>query len=292
MKLLFKFNLILVAVFLVAGSLIAWISWGYLRGQAKREVADQARLMLAMTEAVRDYTSNDVGPKLEKLPEHRSGFIAETVPAFSAVTVFRAVRKFYPDYHYREPALAPTNMKDLPADWERDKIQKLRNNPNLPDDVFERPTMDGLSLTIVTPTRCEKACLECHSIPSRAPRGLINTYGRDNGFGWQEGKVVAARIISVPMSVPLHRAHAAFNELLIFLGISMLVTIAALDAGVYLFVIRPLKLVSATADRVSRGDKNVPPVSLQGNDEIASVAASFNRMQVSLAKALRMIDEG
>jgi protein-histidine pros-kinase len=69
------------------------------------------------------------------------------------------------------------------------------------------------------------------------------------------------------------------------------VALVALDAGVYWFVIRPLRIVSETADRISRGEKNVPPVQIEGKDEIAKVASSFNRMQVSLAKALRMFDE-
>jgi protein-histidine pros-kinase len=59
----------------------------------------------------------------------------------------------------------------------------------------------------------------------------------------------------------------------------------------YWFVIRPLRIVSDTADRVSRGEKDVPSVEIKGKDEIATVASSFNRMQVSLAKALKMLGE-
>jgi protein-histidine pros-kinase len=55
---------------------------------------------------------------------------------------------------------------------------------------------------------------------------------------------------------------------------------------VYWFVIRPLKIVSDAADRASRGEKNLPPINVKGKDEIATVAASFNRMQMSLSKAL------
>jgi methyl-accepting chemotaxis protein len=54
-------------------------------------------------------------------------------------------------------------------------------------------------------------------------------------------------------------------------------------------------VVSDAADRVSRGEKNVPPIhvggKVGGKDEISVVAASFNRMQLSLAKALRIISE-
>ena len=61
--------------------------------------------------------------------------------------------------------------------------------------------------------------------------------------------------------------------------------------GVYWFVIRPLKLVSELADRLSKGEKDAPPLVVSGKDEIASLATSFNRMQVSFAKALAMLEE-
>ena len=98
--------------------------------------------------------------------------------------------------------------------------------------------------------------------------------------------------VSVPMTVPIEIANRAYHQLLVYLIFTLIVAILALDAGVYLFVIRPLRAVSDTADRVSRGEKNVPPIKVNGNDEIATVASSFNRMQLSLAKALKMFEEG
>ena len=93
------------------------------------------------------------------------------------------------------------------------------------------------------------------------------------------------------MALPVKIANQAYRRLMLFLGLTILLAIIALDVGVFWFVIRPLKIVSDAADRVSRGEKNVPAVRIGGKDEISVVAASFNRMQVSLAKALRMIDE-
>jgi protein-histidine pros-kinase len=93
------------------------------------------------------------------------------------------------------------------------------------------------------------------------------------------------------MSVPVMIANQAYHRLMLFLGLTILLAIIALDAGVFWFVIRPLRVVSDRADRVSRGEKNVPTVHVGGRDEISVVAASFNRMQVSLGKALRMISE-
>ena len=71
---------------------------------------------------------------------------------------------------------------------------------------------------------------------------------------------------------------------------TLIVTILALDAGVYWLVVRPLQVVSETADRVSTGEKDVPPLKVKGADEIASVTAAVNRMQVSLVKALRLLE--
>lgn len=117
---------------------------------------------------------------------------------------------------------------------------------------------------------------------------MIAIYGSANGFGWKPDEIVGAQIVSVPMSVPVEVATRAYHRLLIYLIVTLLVTIVALDAGVYWLVIRPLKRVSETADRVSTGEKDVPPLPVKGKDEIATVTASFNRMQVSLAKAFKL----
>jgi protein-histidine pros-kinase len=120
---------------------------------------------------------------------------------------------------------------------------------------------------------------------------MIAVYGSANGFGWKPNEIIGAQIISVPLSVPISIANEAYRRLLTILISCLLATILALDAGVYWLVIRPLRLVSATADRVSKGEQNVEPLKVSGKDEIASVTASFNRMQLSLAKALKMLDE-
>jgi len=118
---------------------------------------------------------------------------------------------------------------------------------------------------------------------------MIAKYGSAHGFGWKQGCVVAAQIVSVRMSLPVQIANQAFHRLLLYLIVAMVATMIALDIGVYYIVIRPLQLVSATADRVSKGEKDVAPLVVTGRDEIANVTASFNRMRVSLEKALKLL---
>jgi protein-histidine pros-kinase len=291
MKLLAKFNLILIVVYGVCGLVIAQISYSYLIGNARREAMEKAELLLASAQSVRDYTADDLSPLLQQNPRYRTHFLAETIPFFGATTAFNRLRKDYPDYAYKEAALNPTNPEDRASDWETDIIQWLRDHPSEAQEIGDRPTPTGVSLYIARPIETTPECLECHSTPAAAPKGMIVAYGQDHGFGWKNHEIVGAQIVSVPLSVPEANANRAFHGLLLFLILTMLLTIAALDAGVFWFVIRPLRRVSDNADRASRGEKNVPSVEVRGKDEIASVAASFSRMQVSLAKALKMLEE-
>ena len=90
---------------------------------------------------------------------------------------------------------------------------------------------------------------------------------------------------------PVQIAKQAYYLLIWFLAVILLTAILVLDLAVYCLVIRPLKVVSETADRVSRGAKDIPILAVNGKDEIAVVTTSFNRMQLSLAKAFKMLDE-
>ena len=291
MKLLLKFNLILVAVFGVAGVLISILAYQFLIGNARREVLDQAKLMKASTQAVRDYTSTDLVPLLLQNPQHRVHFLAETVPAFGAVTTFKMLHAQYPDYTYQEAVLNPTNPQDRATDWQTDIIHKLGDHPELKEIVNQRQTDDGPSLYIASPIVAKQSCMECHSTPAVAPKAMLTVYGTANGFGWQENAVVGAQIVSVPSSVPVAIADKAFHQLLIYLALTLIFAIAALDAGVYWLVLLPIQRVASTADRVSRGEQQVPELVPQGKDEIAELTKAFNRMRVSLAKALAMLDE-
>jgi HAMP domain-containing protein len=290
MKLLTKFNLILLLLFGAGGLIISRVISDFLISNARREVLQEAELMMASAKSVRDYTSSDLGPLLEQNPQHKKRFLAETVPAFGAISTFNKLRQKYPDYTYREATLNPTNPEHRAADWEGDVIGYLRDHPEQTQVTGERETPVGPSMYLATPITADQRCLECHSRPAVAPPAMIATYGSNNGFGWKPGEIVAAQIVSVPMSLPLQKAKQAFHLLLAYLIVTLVATIAVLDVGVYFIVIRPLKLVSDTADRVSKGELNPPPLPVKGSDEIATVTASFNRMQLSLAKAFKMLE--
>ena len=290
MRLLTKFNLVLVVLFGISGFVIAHLAYQFLMRNAWSQVLQQAELMMASAKSTRDYTSEQVKPLLLKNPEHEKKFLPQTVPAFAATSQFNAIRKSYPDYSYREATLNPTNLIDRAEDWEADLIHYFADHPDEKKVVGQRETPTGRYLYLAKPMIATQSCLECHSTPDVAPVAMIKTYGSQNGFGWKLNQVIAAQIVTVPMSVPIQVADKAYRSLILFLVITFLLTIIALDTALYLIVIRPLHRVSQAADRISKGDTDQPELQVRGRDEIADVTASFNRMHVSLAKALKMLE--
>jgi len=291
MKLLAKFNLLLIVVFGLGLALIAVNARSFLMDDAKKEVLNQAELIAASAGATRSYTEEEISPILENTPQHANTFLPQTIPFYAATVTFNRLRKNFPDYTYKEATLNPTNLVDRAEDWQADIINYFRNNSGEKQLVGERDSAVGPSLYLARPIVAETGCLTCHSVPSLAPRAMIKHYGTQNGFGWKANEIVAAQIVSVPMSVPIKIANEGFRNLLITLGSIFLATIVLIDLGMYFIVIRPLRKVSASADLISTGDIDQPPLPVKGKDEIAQVTTSFNRMQTSLKKAMEMLNE-
>jgi HAMP domain-containing protein len=290
MRILAKFNLILIVIFATAVAITGYIAHGFLESDARQQVTQQAELMVGAAGGMRAYTAEQLDPLLEAHEQHADRFIPQTIPFYGATEVFNYLRKTYPDYTYKEAALNPTNPRDRAADWEADIIQNFRNHPEQTQSIGERNTPDGESLFLAHPIKVDPGCLGCHGEPSTAPKGLIAEYGRDNGFNWKVGDVIGAQIVSVPTAVPVAVAAREFKALMISLGSVFLATLVLLDMALVIVVIRPVSKLSAAADEISKGNLNVPELPASGSDEIAQLARSFNRMHVSLAKAIKMLE--
>jgi HAMP domain-containing protein len=290
MKLLAKLNLLLVLVFGLGLSLIAINARSFLLDGAKKMVVNQAELMSASALATRDYTEEEVSPILVKSPDAQDNFLPQTIPFYAATVTFNRMRKTFPEYAYREATLNPTNLADRADDWQADIVDYFRNHPGEKELVGQRTGAVGPTLYLAHPIVVQTGCLTCHSKPSVAPASLVRRYGTQNGFGWKPNEIVAAQIVSVPMSVPVGIANQGLRNLVISVGIIFFAAMCAIDAGMYFIVIRPLRAVSASADHISTGEIDQPPLPVKGKDEIAEVTTSFNRMHTSLKKAMEMLD--
>ena len=282
-----KFNLVLIASFLVGLAIAGLIADAVTRENAKQEVLAQAALMEVQAAAISDYTVREVSPLL--VDQLKVRFLPQTIPFSVSQAVFRTLQASYPDYAYREPALNPTNPADRPADWQADIIDAFRHQPGLKQLVTVRDTPVGPLLSVSQPIRATASCLQCHSTPSVAPATMVDLYGPNNGFGWHDGETVAAQIVTVPMRLPLARARQAFTLLMGELAGVFLLMLALMNAMLHYVVIRPVRHLSSMASEVSMGNLDAPELVMRGRDEIASLGESFNRMRRSLTSALRML---
>jgi len=290
MRILAKFNLILVLIFATAAAVIGFIAHRFLESDARDRVLEQAQLMVAAAGGMRAYTADQLDPLLEAHPMHMTRFISQTIPFYGATEVFNYLRKTYPAYSYKEAALNPTNPRDRAVDWETDVIEYFRDHPDEPRKVGERTTPDGELLYLAHPVKADPSCLMCHGMPGAAPRAMVAAYGSDHGFSWKAGEVVGAQIVSVPYAEAEAVAGREFKALMVSLGLVLVATLLLLDLGLVLVVIRPVSRLSAAADQISKGNLDVPEIPSAGSDEISQLARSFNRMYVSLAKAIKMLE--
>ncbi len=292
MKLLARFNLIFLISFGVGMAVAVWLANGFLQREAQDRVHAQAQLMIETASANRSYTEQQIEPLLTKVQKRDSIFLAQTVPAYSATQVFDYLHEANPQYTYKEATLNPTNPADRASDWEADVVNAFRNNPSLEYLYRERSSALGKSMFFARPLRViNEGCLGCHSVPRRAPAAMIRQYGPDNGFGWKLHEVIGAQIVSVPESVPLQMAATALKTLIVYLVAVAILMLLVLDTLLVVAVIRPVAKLSRMADAISQGKLDVEDLPVKGRDEISVLASSFNRMQRSLARAMKLLDK-
>jgi methyl-accepting chemotaxis protein len=288
MGLRLKFNFVLLVVMLAGLAMAAVAAWQMLRDNARAEVVREARLMLEAASAVRTYTIDHVRPHL--VQQMTDIFLPPSVPAFAATEAINNLRRHHGDYSYKEATLNPTNPRNRTVDWEADVVQQFRQYPDRTEVIGERQAAGGRSLFIARPIQVtHAACLQCHSTPAAAPTSLRKLYGDANGFGWQQDEIVGAQIVSVPMDVPLAHAERTFHVFLGVLGLVFLLTFVALNLALGHLILRPIRQMAQSADRVSTGDFGEPEFVEHGGDELTVLRSAFNRMRRSLETAMQMI---
>ena len=289
MKLIWKFNMVLAGIFLIAYAAAALVAYGVLQSNAKEEILRTGRLMMEAATASRDYTTAHIKPLLET--QLKYVFLPETVPAFAATEQFNELRKRHEDFGYKEATLNPTNPRDRASDWEADIINKFRQSQDSQELYGERDTPTGRSLFVARPIQIKNpACLECHNTAETAPKTMIDVYGSSNGFGWKLNDIIGAQVVSVPMAVPIARATQSFRTFMLsLLGVFVLV-IVLLNIMLYTIVIRRVTKLSRIADQVSLGNMDAGEFKTKSKDEIGVLTEALSRMKASVVQAMNMLD--
>ncbi len=289
MKLLLKFNLVFLLVFIVGLAISGFIARSLLQQDAQDQVIDRARLLMEKASVVSSYTANQVAPLLST--QMKYSFLPQSVPAYSSTEIINALQKTYPEYSYKAAMLNPTNPRDRAVAWEEDVINQFKKGTSIKEFVGTRETPTGLALYIAKPIIItNERCLACHSTPDAAPKPLVDKYGPGNGFGWTLNETLGAQVVSVPMTLPLQRADRAFGVVMAMLAGVFLLIGLTLNLMLWKLVIQPVSRLSALSDRVSMGELDAPEFVVKSKDEIGVLADSFGRMRKSLVHAMKMLE--
>jgi HAMP domain-containing protein len=290
MRIVTKFNLVLIGVSTIAMGCTGYFSYSILQDNAKREVIDHAGMMLEAALAIRGYTVSEIRPLLAD--QMKTHFLPQSVPAYAATQSFDKLRQDHPDYSYKEATLNPINLRNRAVDWENDIIRAFRDHPERHQIIGVRTTPTGPSLYLARPIQVKKQdCLSCHGQASEAPQTMLALYGSNNGFGWKMHEIVGAQIVSVPMSVPQHSAELAFIKFMGMLAVIFLTMIILLNVMLRRIILKPVIEIATQANEISLGNMQVNEFDENGKDELTTLAASFNRMRRSLQKAMRMLED-
>jgi len=291
LKLVWKFNLVLAGIFLLAYVASAIVAYSVLQSNAREEVLRTGRLMMEAASSARDYTTSHVKPLLETQLKYL--FLPETVPAFAATEQFNELRKKHEDFGYKEATLNPTNPRDRASDWEADIVNRFRNSPTTPELYGERDTPTGRSLFVARPIQIKNpACLECHNTAETAPRTMIDVYGSSNGFGWKMNEVIGAQVVSVPMAVPVARATQSFRTFMLSLAGVFVLVVVLLNAMLYAIVVKRVTRLAKIANEVSLGNMDAGDFKSRSKDEIGVLTDALGRMKASVVQAMNMLDGG
>jgi protein-histidine pros-kinase len=289
MKLILKFNLAFLLVFLLGLGVSGYVARDLLQYNAQQEVLDTAGLMIEKADAVRSYTSKQVAPLLQTQMQYT--FLPQSVPSFAAIEVLKSFTDKHPEFAFKAAMLNPTNPRDRALDWEADLVNHFKQNPDVKQVVGQRDTPSGRALYIARPIRLPSAaCLQCHSTPAAAPPTMVEKYGPANGFGWAMNDTLGVQVVSVPLALPLARADKAWWTVLGMLTGVFVVIGLTLNLMLWKLVIQPVTRLSALADRVSMGEMEAPEFSAPAKDEIGVLSDSFSRMRKSLQHAMKLLE--
>ena len=284
-----KFNLMVLAVAVAGGGLFALAADPLVDGVARDEVLQSARIMMESASGARKYTSEQITPLLKDRIEHH--FYPQAVSAYAAKRSADVIHARNPEFSYREPALNPTNPQDRASDWEADLIEQFRASPSMEEISLVRSTPTGRFIELARPIVAEPACMECHSTAANAPASMVEIYGDRNGFGWKPNEIVAAQVVSVPMTASLVRAEHIRRLFVAPFGAFLVMLFVAINLLLHFVVIRPIEGITTTAEAVSLGDVDAPEYVYESSDELGRLSSSFTRMHRSIVEAFRMLGQ-
>ena len=278
-----------VAFLATSGSVIGVLHHS-MRQQALQDAAVKARLILDHNLATHTYFSHQLKPSVFKLQE--AGGIPDGYFDASWMSSTYAVREIHGyfasmiagEYYYKESAVNARSPLNEADPLESAFLEELRADPQLVDRSAIR-VLDGAPYFVVMRRgeAMEASCLRCHSTPEQAPADLVAAYGPTRSFGRQDGELVSA----ISIRIPLAEAYESANAVTLSISGALLAVLGVLFVGLQWvnrrLIFAPLEAVRDKARQISTHDARVGDViPVPDGQELAELTQAFNSMSLRL----------
>ncbi|MCD6526375.1 MAG: DUF3365 domain-containing protein [Desulfuromonas sp.] len=279
---------VMLAVVYIVSLVIAVVGGGYvLRRDAIREAQEKTDLFATVMSSSARYLHNEIRPKAEELVPEDAYFPESGVGVLMLTEVARYIQKEYPEYIFRFASPNPLNPDSLADELEEQVIAGFENGDFEEwKGVAER---DGISFyAVAKPLTAGSDCIHCHDTPDVAHPSQVEAYGTRSGYGYLEGDVVGARFIYVPLEAVRAQAISRISYFTVAFSIFFLLVLFAVDRFIVGSVVKPIEHIVEVSENISRGKLDCE-FDVKTNDEIKLLADAFERMKVSLAKAMDIL---
>jgi PAS domain S-box-containing protein len=211
-----RFGIGTAVILLIVCISVAAVVYLYLKRQATARIFRETEIFVATADATRTYVKDELRPKIESLLPQDSFIPHAMSTSFVGRNIMTRLRKRFPDFSYKRAALDPINPINNADPLERRMLDWFTEHA-------ARKEWHGLvnrgNRSYYARFRAiyaEAECLRCHGEPDDAPAQMLEIYGRDGGFHYHPGQVVAADSIYIPVDVTFVKIkEVAWNVFLI-----------------------------------------------------------------------------
>ncbi len=196
---------LIILFFTIAYMLVTIVFFNFYKNLSIQDTKQEAISILSTMNALRSYIENTQRPLIEKLKSEGKldeNFFSSKILSSSYITknvydILLANKKI--NYEYNLAAINPTNPSNKANAFEASILKKFQNKEL--DKYFAIQNENGTNyFYIALPTsRNRESCLECHGIPSVAPKAMIKKYGDQNGFYERTGDLRALISLKAPV---------------------------------------------------------------------------------------------
>jgi methyl-accepting chemotaxis protein len=283
-----RFLIMMGILSLLALIAMGWASYSFNKHAAIKEAENKGIIIHNYLASQRQFFGEDQNPLITELVE-QDRFYPYLMSGFAASRrTFEYFNKKMPGFMIKYAATNPLLLSNKADTDEVKIISNFKANPSqkVSSDTI---TKNGISFYYhAIPLKVDNArCLTCHGDPEDAPKDQVEIYGTENGYHWKDGDIVASLVVYIPIAGAIADAKKTAFKLLGLGAGGLLLTMFVVSIFLEKGIVLPIMTLNDRTEEISLGKNLDQPVSINSNDEIATLARGIDRLRISVARMLK-----